>query len=38
MKKYCILAITKEDGESFNSTWLMCDTTISDSEEELIEK
>ena len=38
MKKYCILAITKEDGESFNSAWLMCDTTISDSEEELIEK
>jgi hypothetical protein len=25
MKKYCILAITKEDGESFNSAWLMCD-------------
>ena len=38
MKKYCILAITKEDGESFNSAQLMCVTTISDSKEELIDK
>lgn len=38
MKKYCILAITKEEGKSFNGAVLMCDTTISNSEEELIEK
>jgi len=38
MKKYSILAITKEEGKSFNKAVLMCDTPISDNEEELIEK
>lgn len=38
MKKYSIIAIEEEKGKSFNRAVLMCDTTISDSEEELIEK
>ena len=38
MKKYSIIAIEEEKGKSFNRAVLMCYTTISDSEEELIEK
>ena len=38
MKKYSIIAIEEEKGKSFNRAVLMCNTTISDSEEELIEK
>lgn len=38
MKKYSIIAIKEEKGKSFNRAVLMCDTTISDNEEELIEK
>ena len=38
MKKYSIIAIEEEKGKSFNRAVLMCDTPISDNEEELIEK
>lgn len=38
MKKYSILAIEEEKGKSFNRAWLIDFVTISNSEEELIEK
>lgn len=38
MKKYSIIAIEDQKGKSFNRAVLMYDTTISDNEEELIEK